>query len=159
MVHSWLWVRCGKHFWRRWQNILWSIHGVGPQSHGVDFKCNWKLGSPPNGTSLFFWYGLTEIMVWMSHYIRSYHDDVIKWKHFPRYWPFVRGIHRLPANSPHKGQWRRALIFSLICARINGWVNNRESCDLRRRRVHYDVNVMIYMGIITQSYPNFGCGL
>ena len=22
------------------------------------------------------------------------HDDVIKWNHFPRYWPFVRGIHR-----------------------------------------------------------------
>ena len=22
--------------------------------------------------------------------------DVIKWKHFPRYWPFVRGIHRPP---------------------------------------------------------------
>ena len=31
------------------------------------------------------------------------HDDVIKWKHFPRYWPFVRGIHRSPVNSPHKG--------------------------------------------------------
>ena len=28
-------------------------------------------------------------------------DDVIKWKHFPRYWPFVRGIHRSPVNSPH----------------------------------------------------------
>ena len=27
------------------------------------------------------------------------HDDVIKWKHFPRYWPFVRRIHRLPVNS------------------------------------------------------------
>ena len=26
----------------------------------------------------------------------SCHDDVIKWKHFPRYWPFVRGIHRSP---------------------------------------------------------------
>ena len=25
-----------------------------------------------------------------------FHDDVIKWKHFPRYWPFVRGIHRSP---------------------------------------------------------------
>ena len=24
------------------------------------------------------------------------HDDVIKWKYFPRYWPFVRGIHRSP---------------------------------------------------------------
>ena len=36
------------------------------------------------------------------------HDDVSKWKHFPRYWPFVRGIHR----SPHKGQWRGALMFT-----------------------------------------------
>ena len=50
------------------------------------------------------------------------HDDVIKWKHFPRYWPYVRGIHRSPVNSPHKGQWRGALMFPLICARINGWV-------------------------------------
>ena len=48
------------------------------------------------------------------------HDDVIKCKHFPRYWPFVRGIHRSPVNSPHKGQWRGALIFSLICIWING---------------------------------------
>ena len=29
------------------------------------------------------------------------HDDVIKWNHFPRYWPFGRGIHRFPVNSPH----------------------------------------------------------
>ena len=70
------------------------------------------------------------------------HDDVTKWKHFPRYWPFVRGIHRSPENSPHKGQWRRALIFSLICVWINVWVNNREAGDLRRYRVHYDVTVM-----------------
>ena len=54
------------------------------------------------------------------------HDDVIKWEHFPRYWPFVRGIHRSPVNSPHKGPWRGALMFSLICVWINGWVNNRE---------------------------------
>ena len=73
-----------------------------------------------------------------------YHDDVIKWKHFPRYWPFVRGIHRSPVNSSHKGQWRGALIFSLICARINGWVNNREAGDLRRHRSYHDVIVMIY---------------
>ena len=70
------------------------------------------------------------------------HDDVIKWKHFPRYWPFVRGIHRSPVNSPHKSQWRGALMFTLICARINGWVNNREAGDLRRYRAHYDVIVM-----------------
>ena len=73
------------------------------------------------------------------------HDDVIKWKHFPRYWPFVRGIHRSPGwpvNSLHKDQWRGGLVFSLIGARINGWVNNGEASDLRRHRTHYDVNVM-----------------
>ena len=69
-------------------------------------------------------------------------DDVIKWKHFPRYWPFVRGIHRSPVNSPHKGQWRRALVFSLICVWVSGWVNSREAGDLRRYRAHYDVTAM-----------------
>ena len=69
-------------------------------------------------------------------------DDVIKWKHFPRYYPFVRGILPSPVNSPHKGQWRQALMFSLICAGINGWINNREAGDLRRHRAHYDVTVM-----------------
>ena len=72
------------------------------------------------------------------------HDDVIKWKHFPRYWPFVRGIHRSPVNSPHKGQWRGALMFSLICVWINGWINNHEAGDFRRYRAHYDVTVMSY---------------
>ena len=71
------------------------------------------------------------------------HDDVIKWKHFRRNWPFVRGIHRSPVNSPYKGQWRRALMFSLIYARINGWVNNRGAGDLRRHPDHYDVNVVV----------------
>ena len=48
-----------------------------------------------------------------------------------------------PVNSQHKGQWRRALMFSLIYAQINGWANNREVGDLRRHRVHYDVIVMV----------------
>ena len=74
--------------------------------------------------------------------LRSGHDDIIKWKHFPRYWSFVRGIHRSPVNSPHKGQWRGALMFSLICVWINGWVNNREAGYLRRYHAHYDVAVM-----------------
>ena len=49
------------------------------------------------------------------------HDDVTKCKHFPRYWPFVWGIHRSQVNSPHKGQWRGALMFPLICAWTNTW--------------------------------------
>ena len=67
------------------------------------------------------------------------HDDVIKWKHFPRYWPFVRGIHRPPVNSPHKGQWRGALMFSSIYAWIKrlskqlwGWWFETPSLSLWR---------------------------
>ena len=58
--------------------------------------------------------------------ITTIHDDVIKGKHFPRYWPFVRGIHRSRVNSPHKSQWRGALMFSLICA-----LNKRSSKQSR----------------------------
>ena len=69
------------------------------------------------------------------------HDDVIKLKHFPSYWPFVFGIHRSPVNSPHKSQWRGALMLFSICVWTNGWVNNRDAGDLRRHRAHYDVTV------------------
>ena len=54
----------------------------------------------------------------------------------------------VPVKSPHKGQWRGALMFSLICAWINNWVNNREAGDLRRHRGHYDVNAMASEAII-----------
>ena len=84
---------------------------------------------------------LANVIMVVANLLTS-HDDVIKWKNFPRYWPFVRGIHRSPVNSPHKGQWRGALMFSLNRAWLNGWVNNREAGDLRRYRAHYDVIVM-----------------
>ena len=77
------------------------------------------------------------------------------------YWPFVLGIHWSPVNSPHKGQWRGALMFSLICARINGWANNREAGDLRHHRAHYDIIVMrqglVYLTIaqLCQEFINF----
>ena len=89
---------------------------------------------------------------WLSH------DDVIKWKHFPCYWPFVRGIHRSPVNPPHKGQWRGALMFSSICAWINGWVNNS---NLRSHHAHYDVIVMSNTepcGDPKVAPPNSACG-
>ena len=115
-LFSWIQLTISRHWFRHW-------HGAEQAaSHCLN---QWR-------SSL-----LTHIGV-----IRCDHDDVIKWKHFPRYWPFVRGIHRSPVNSPHKGQWRGALMFSLICVWINGWVNNRKAGDLRRYRVHFDVTVM-----------------
>ena len=59
------------------------------------------------------------------------------------YWSFERGIHPSPVDSPHKGQWRGALMFSLLCARTNGWANNWDACDLRRHCAHFDVTVMM----------------
>ena len=86
---------------------------------------------------------------WWRHQIEAFsvllticagnsHDDVIKWKHFPHNWPFVRGIHLSPVNSPHKGHWHGALMFSLIC------VLNKQSKHrwFSRHRAHYDVIVM-----------------
>ena len=84
-------------------------------------------------------------MLWSSRKKKVCHDDVIKWKHFPRNWSFVRGIHRSPVNSPHKGQWLGAFMFSLICVWINDSVNNRDAGDLRRYRAHYDVIVMSWL--------------
>ena len=45
----------------------------------------------------------------------------------------------LPTQRPVMG----ALMCSLICTRINSWVNNREAGHLRRHRAHYDVIVMV----------------
>ena len=72
----------------------------------------------------------------------SHHDEVIKWKHLPRCWPFVRGIHRWPVNSPHNGQLRGALMFSLICAWINGELNTGGAGDSKLHRAKHDVTVM-----------------
>ena len=83
------------------------------------------------------------------------HDDVIKWKHFPRHWPSVPGIHWSLVNYPYKDQWRGDLMVSLIFARINGSVNNREAGDLRRHRAHYDVIVMGWLYRVTMHYSYY----
>ena len=64
----------------------------------------------------------------------------------------MRGIHRSPVNSPHKGQWSGTLLFSFISAWINGWANNREAGDLRRHCAYYDVIVMSLPVRLTDQY-------
>ena len=74
----------------------------------------------------YMWYFHVDKPTWWR--FLSQHDDVIKWKHFPRYWPFVRGINRSPVDYPHKGQCRGALMLF--------------DRDLRRNRTHYCVSVI-----------------
>ena len=100
----------------------------------------WACFSIPDVSTRFF--ELKDTLTYWEHEqnysqicLKDYHADVIKWIHFPR-----NG--KSAVNSPHKGQWHRALMFSLIYIWINGWVNNREAGDLRRHQTHYDVTVM-----------------
>ena len=88
---------------------------------------------PPNTKSIPLFFKVL-LPVWWRHQMET----------FPRYWPFVKGIHWSPVNSPYKDQWCWALMFSLICAWINGGVSNRDAGDLRPHRAHYDVFVMAY---------------
>ena len=69
------------------------------------------------------------------------HDDVIKWKHFPRYWPFVRGIHRSPVNSPTQRPvtWSFDVFFDLrpnkrLSKQSWGWWFETPSHPLWRHR-------------------------
>ena len=64
----------------------------------------------------------------------------------------------LCVNFPHKGQWRGALIFSLIYAWINDWVNNRDAGDLRRQHGHYDVIVMVFIPRTGMNISDY-CGV
>ena len=71
------------------------------------------------------------------------HNDVIKWKHFPRYWPLVRGIHWSPGNSPAQRPVTRSfdILFDLhlnkrLSKQSHGWRFETPSCSLWR---HYDV--------------------
>ena len=94
---------------------------------------------------------------WFAGY-RKKHDDVIKLKPFPRYWPFVWGIYRSPVNSPHKGQRSGTLIFPWSAPWINDWINNHETGDLRRHHAHYGVIVMSWVNIFNKLlYCCQGC--
>ena len=81
------------------------------------------------------------ILTWWRHQMETFSASLA----------LCEGIHRSSVNSPHKGQWRGALIFSLICAWINGWINNRETGDLGRYRAHYDV--IVIKQIARKSHP------
>ena len=84
------------------------------------------------------WFRITLVVHKTS--LEMAHDDVIKWKHFPRYWPCVRGI--ITGEFLSQRPVTRSFDFSLIYAWINGWVDNREAGDLRCHHAHYDVIVI-----------------
>ena len=107
-----------KHFWRR-----------------PSWNCNWLEEIS---------YIYIPILVIMA--LLDFQRSDTWWRHqietFSALLALCAGNSQVRVNSPHKGQWRGALMFSLICVWINAWVNNPEAGDLRRHRGHYDVTAM-----------------
>ena len=79
--------------------------------------CNYlSLPEWVNTSQWIIWWRKGSLVSALWHPITALcHDDVIKWKHFPRYWPFVWGIHRAPVNPPLKWPVARSvdILFDL----------------------------------------------
>ena len=83
----------------------------------------------PSSSGLLLRHMITPFLVKYPWWIWVNLDNVIKWKHFTRYWPFLREIHQSLMDSPHEGQWRGALMFSLVWAWKNDWANSPDASD------------------------------
>ena len=104
--------------WKEWSNYLWT---------------------GPRGVVYFGTY-LPNLVRWTMPCITR-HDDVMTWEGFPHYWPFSWWRHQMETISASLAICAGNSWFALICARINGWANNREAGDLRRRCTNYDAIV------------------
>ena len=83
---------------------------------------------------------LIQFMLLIAQREIVHHDDVIKWKYFPFYWPFVRGIYRVIPLTKASDAEHWCFLWSAL---TNDWANTRDAEDLRRHRAHCDMNVII----------------
>ena len=105
------------------------VFALVPKLQNISYSSYFYDGLPYRGN---YWVSVSIWETWWHHQMETFSASLA----------FVWGIHRWPVNSPHKGQWRGALMFSLICAWINDWVNSRQAGDLIRHRAHFDITVM-----------------
>ena len=96
------------------------------RSFGVSFhlRLNKRLGKQPRG----WWFETPSRPLWRQSDVKPCNipNSTCSLRAFVK---SSRGIHRCQVNSPHKGQWRGALMFSLICPWKDGWVNNGKAGD------------------------------
>ena len=120
--------------WHKWPGVcVAKYYSIALQKIERDLHlfCDSK-SSIVNPVEICMWIIGFVVMAWWRHQMET----------FSALLATCAGNSPVPVKSPHKGQWHGALMFSLICVWINGWVNNREAGDLRRYRAHYDVSVM-----------------
>ena len=99
-------------------------------------------------TSRHGWQGSWQVFLWKDPGFQIFSPRKSWWRYemetFSALLAILRIIHRSPVDSPHKGQWHRALMFSVICSSTNGWANKRDTGDLRCHHTHYDITVMYW---------------
>ena len=132
-------VPCAKffsdHFTITWMTAEWNFHRI------------WITMEKPS------WYCLLYYVI-DSRHVFPYWDIHASpwWRHQMESFSTLLAI--CAGNSPHIGQWRGVLMFSLIYVWINGWVNNGEAGDLRRYRTHYDVTVIPTPNTVSTAYKS-----
>ena len=151
LMFIWKWPRDKSYMHVKW-NYSWTY--IFQHSHRLIKSHAWTIDAVVSYSN------------W-DHRLRLYYNAnprwwaVPWWRHqketFSALLAFCAGIHRFPVNFPHKGQCRGAFMFSLICAWINRWVNNREAGDLRRYYAHCDVIVMKLIALRLLSLPWYHC--
>ena len=82
-------------------------------------------------------YSLLVFYISPGYFIEHTCIMVSTWNHFPRYWTFVRGIHRSSVNPPLKGLVKRAVMFVLMSNWTNGRTNRSEAGKLRCLDAHF----------------------
>ena len=126
-----------------WVNITW-VPSKGLHSDEFIFQCRQQMASSHSGFTTAIHFLTNKILHQRLKMTGAWH--YAWWRHQIELFFALLALcaGNSPVNSPHKGQWRGALMFSLICAWINHGVNNCEAGDLRRHRAHYDINVMVW---------------
>ena len=106
-----------------WQQVVQDSSHIQAESLINDYKSENELGSMGQEHTDSNKFKIIVRHTYPPKSMIVHHDDVIKCKK-KRHWPFVRGIHRPPLVSPHKGQWVGARIF-FFDLRLNKWLSSR----------------------------------
>ena len=125
---------------------VWNIHQCyqvkwEPPPSGWLFISTWSLDFPGQRT-LHLLNLLLPLQIWDM----NQENENSWWRHqmetFSLLLAICAGNLLVTSAFPHKCQWRRALMFSLISAWTNGWLNNQGAGDLRHHHAYYDITVM-----------------
>ena len=110
--------QAASHYLDQWWLVYWRIYaslGLNELTRHYEYhksykKCAWVC------CALFVAFTLSVssgcVWSWRRHQMEA----------FSALLALVRRIHQSPVDSPHKGQWLRAFMFSLIWAWAKGWV-------------------------------------